>query len=261
MKVSFVLPFLCIAVKGWSFAIGNPGQPGLTNEGILSYKKSSYSLRASYSNDYVYSQQFQGQFNLDIEEEKPPINKLSSEIAQITLNYIKRVDIYGIIGSSKLQIDKEMYFQNELAWGAGAKFVVIQSGNFLIGWDFKYFQTNQNPTYLVSSGIPVDLASDLILSYQEYQTALGLSYKSERFYPYLAATYLSAKISPNQTKFLIKLPGMEELLDANTKSYINSNSLGLAVGGTLMIGEIGTLTIESRFINQNAIDVSFDIHF
>ncbi len=62
-------------------------------------------------------------------------------------------------------------------------------------------------------------------------------------------------------RFLIQVPGMDELLDANTKKYINSNTWGMAVGGTLVMGEKGTLTIESRFLNQNGLDASLDIRF
>jgi hypothetical protein len=95
----------------------------------------------------------------------------------------------------------------------------------------------------------------------EYQGAMGASYRSGIFCPYLVATYLSAQIKPSQKKFLIRIPGMEDLVTANTNTYSNSHNWGMAVGGTLLMGEKGTLSIESRFINQNGIDASLEIRF
>ena len=259
MKALFLL--LCLTVQGWGFVVGNPGQPWLMMDGVFPYKNKYCSLRAAYLNDYVYSQEFKGQLAIAGDGEKPPINKISSETAQITLNFVRRLDIYGIIGTAKLQMDSEVYAQNELAWGAGVKAVMLQTHHFQLGCDFKYFQTDQTPAYFVSSGLPLGLKSDLTLSYQEYQAAMGCSYRSEIFCPYVAATYLNAKINPSHNKFLVSVPGMEELIDATTRSYMNSNTWGMAVGGTLMMGEKGTLTVESRFINQNGIDASLEIRF
>lgn len=261
MKGKILILLLSLSAPAWCYVVGNPGQPWLMMDGLLPYRNDYCSLRAGYLNDYVYSQQFQGQFTVGSEEEKPPINKISSETAQISLNFVRRLDIYGIIGTAKLQMDREVYSQNQLAWGVGSKIVMLKSANFQMGCDFKYFQTNQTPSYLVSGGIPLKLASDLMLSYQEYQAALGISYRHSIFCPYVSGTYLNAKISPSQNKFLIQIPGMEDLMDANTKTFINAKTWGMAVGGSLIMGEKGTLTIESRFINQNAIDASLEIHF
>jgi hypothetical protein len=250
----------CLTGSASAFVIGNPGQPWLMKDGVLPYKNEYCSLRAAYLNDLVYSQQFKTQLNIG-DGDKPPINRIASETTQITLNFVRRLDVYGILGTAKLQMDKEVYSKGQFAWGAGAKALMYQGHGLQVGCDFKYFQTEQTPEYLVSSGYPLRLASDLKLSYEEYQGAVGCSYRSGIFCPYIAGTYINAKITPSQNKFLIHAPGMDELLDANTRTYINSHTWGMAVGGTLLMGEKGSFTIESRFINQNGIDASLEIRF
>ena len=255
-----LLSLLSTAVNCWGFVIGNPGQPWLMTGGILPFKNEYCSVRAAYLNDLVYSQKFQAQLNIG-DGDKPPINRIASETALITLNLARRLDLYGIVGNAKLQMDKEVFTQGQLAWGLGAKALMYQGNGLQVGCDFKYFQTDQTPSYLLSDGLPLSLASDLTLTYTEYQGAVGFSYQSGIFCPYVAATYLNAKIAPSQNKFLIRIPGMDELVDASTRTYANSNTWGMAVGGSLLMGNKGILTIESRFINQNGIDASLEIRF
>jgi len=99
---------ICLLSIGqmWAFVAGNPAQPGLLSKGIVPFKNQVWALRAAFLDDYVYSQHFCGEFEVDTEQEKPPVFRLASEIAQITLNYHRRVDLYGLVGSSKMQIDQ-----------------------------------------------------------------------------------------------------------------------------------------------------------
>jgi hypothetical protein len=250
-----------MAASAWPFACGNPAQPGLMQTGIVPFKNKVWSLRAAFLDDYVYAQHFSGEFEVEGVEEKPPVVSLSSEIAQITLNYNHRLDIYGLVGSSKLQMDQEVYTRRQLAWGIGAKAVVFEIDCFRIGADFKYFKSDQKPLFLVSSGLALDIESNLMLDYREYQGSFGFSYQSGIFCPYINGTYINAKINPNQYVFLINVPGFDEPMDATIRSFVGSTSWGMAVGGTLVMGEKGTLAIESRFINQNGINASLDIKF
>lgn len=260
MTKKLLLPLLCFSLKASAFVIGNPGQPWLLTAGVLPYQNKYLSLRGAFVEDYVYAQQFQGQIH-DNEEEKPPIQQLYSETAQVTLNLVRRVDLYGIAGSAKMQMDREIFGRYAFAWGAGTKVLMYQNEAIQVGCDFKYFQTKQKPSYLFSSGMPLDLDSNLKLTYEEYQAAMGLSYRSDLFCPYLVATYLNAKIKPNHNKFLVNISGWNEQSEAKIHSFLNAHTWGMAVGASLLMGEKGTLTVESRFINQNGIDVSLEIRF
>jgi hypothetical protein len=130
-----------------------------------------------------------------------------------------------------------------------------------IGCDVKYFTTTQDPLYLVSSGIPLNVVSDLDLNYREYQAGLGLSYQSGMFCPYILGTYINSKIDPNIHHFLVKVPGMDELIEPSIRSFVGAVPWGMAVGATLVMGNKGIFSIESRFINQNGIDASLEIRF
>lgn len=261
MRISIFVTFLCLANVASSFVSGNPGQPSLICQSIARPENKKFSIRTAFIDDYVYSQHFRGEFDESLEMEKPPVVKMSTEAGVLTLNFQERLDIYGIFGSSRLQMDQEIFGRRQFAWGLGAKTILYKTECLRIGCDFKYFTTTQDPLYLVSSGIPLDVVSDLNLDYREYQGALGLSYQSGFFCPYLLGTYINSKIDPNIHRFLVKVPGYDGLLDPTFRSFLGANCWGMAVGASLVMGNKGTFSIESRFINQNGVDASLEIRF
>jgi len=253
--------YLLITFNAYAFVSGNPGQPDLMPDGIVPLKSKTWSLRAAFLDDYVYSQHFTGDFQVDSFEDKPPSVSIASEIAQITLNYARRLDVYGLVGSSRMQIDQEVFARRQFSWGVGAKAIAFEIDCFRIGVDFKYFQSDQKPLFLVLSGLGLDIESDLEFFYREYQGSFGLSYQSGIFCPYINGTYINSKIEPSQYQFLVAVPGMDEPIDAMAYPFSGRNPWGLAVGATLIMGEKGTLAVESRFINQNAINASLELKF
>lgn len=258
--LSFTI-FLLMAIRGWTFVSGNPAQPDLMPKGVVPFKNKVWALRVAFLDDYVYSQHFEGNLEVASVEEKPPSVSIASEIAQVTLNYARRLDLYGLVGSSKMQIDQEVFARRQFSWGVGAKAIAFEHNCFRIGADFKYFQSDQKPLFLVSSGLALDIESDLMFFYREYQGSFGLSYQSGMFCPYINGTYINAEINPNQYTFLVSVPGFEEPMDAMMCSFSGKNPWGLAVGATLVMGEKGTLSVESRFFNQNGINASLEIKF
>jgi hypothetical protein len=221
----------------------------------------SWSFRIAYLDDYVYSQHVQNEFDFGPANEKPPLVTFATDAAQITLNLWKRLDLYGILGSSKLQMDEEIYTQQEFCWGVGGKLIIYAEGPFRIGCDLKYFQSDQKPLYLVVTGMPLNVASNWILRYQEYQAALGASYQGSLICPYVHLTYITTKIEPHPFIFLVDVPGSPDPSDASIHSFDGRRRWGMAVGATLLAGSMGTLAIESRFFNQNGIDASLEFRF
>ncbi len=261
MRLCFLAIYFLAAAQSWAFVCGNPAQPDLMPKGVVPFKNKVWSLRVAFLDDYVYSQHFNGEFDIGPVEEKPPSVSIASETAQITLNYAQRLDIYGLVGSSKLQMDQEVFARRQFSWGLGAKAIAFELNCFRIGADFKYFQSDQKPLFLVSSGLALEIESDLMLFYREYQGSFGLSYQSGIFCPYINGTYINSKINPNQYGFLVLVPGVEEPMDATIRSFAGINAWGMAVGATLVMGEKGTLSVESRFLNQNGINASLEIKF
>lgn len=254
-----------------AFVIGNPGQPAFASKSILLPTSKKVSFRLGYLDDYVYSQHF-GEMNFRSEaffppaannfNEKPPVAKLSTNAAILTVNFLRKIDVYGIAGVSQFQMDEDVYTKQRFAWGVGTKWVIYTWDKFRVGCDFKYFQTEPSLTFLSFSGLPLDPLSKLVLEYTEWQGAAGFSYQSEWICPYLTASYLIATMTPKPGgAFLVKIPGRVEPGDAEIKLVTNRNRWGAAVGATLLLGRKGILALESRFINQNAINATLELRF
>ena len=253
--------FILAAGPCFAFLIGNPAQPDLTLSSVVRDDSENCALRVAYLDDYIYSMHVKNEYNFGPSNEKPPVVQLSTDAALITLNLWKRLDIYGIVGSSQLQMDEEIYTRNEFSWGVGGKILFFSNDNLRFGCDFKYFQSDQKPQFLVVSGMPFNIASDWTIVYEEYEAALGAAYQTTWLCPYINATYITSKIRPRPFSFLVDVPGMSEPSEASIHSFDAIRRWGLAVGATLIGGSKITFAIESRFFNQNAIDANLEVRF
>ncbi len=240
--------------------IGNPAQPALQKEGIWS-SKSNCSLRLAFLEDYVYCQRFKDEF-LDAElSHSKTYSKLNTNAALVTLNFRNWIDLYAILGSAQIQLDREVFTQRQFAWGTGLKVSLYHQKKFRIGADLKYFETDQKPLYFISEGLPFNVRSHFTLQYHEIQAALGMSYRTGPLIPYVYATYLFSQIEPHPPAVTVLIPTMNLEADMYMKSVINQRRLGMCVGATLLDCRKATFTVESRFFNQNSIDVNFEIRF
>lgn len=250
---------LCLQVH--AMLVGNPAQPGLQTSSIFNARPTWVSFRAGYLDDWVYQEQFRDEFTLEGALHTQTFMKLSTYAGILTLNFKNRIDFYGIVGSSRLQIDKEIFTKRALGWGAGGKLIIFESGNFFIGADFKYFETNQKPKYFVVDGLPYNIVSNYRLQYSEIQAAVGIAYRVSICAPYINATYLISKIEPKPLVVLVRLPDLNEAVDLLTKSVVNEKRWGMALGLTLIDKAKMTLAAEWRLFNQNAVNWNFEIRF
>lgn len=241
--------------------VGNPAQPGLQTNSIFNMKERSVSFRAGYLDDWVYEERFQDEFKPLGATQTRTFMKMSTYAGILTLNFTNRLDLYGIVGSSRLQIDEEIFTKRALAWGVGGKLIIFQEGNFFLGTDFKYFETNQKPKYFVVDGLPYNIVSNYRLQYYEVQAALGIAYRISVFAPYLNATYLVSHITPNPLLVLVRLPDEDEVVDVASKSVIIKKPWGMAIGLTLIDKAKATLAVECRLFNQYAVNWNFELRF
>lgn len=244
--------------------IGNPGQPVIQRYGVLQSSPSWWNLRVGYLSDYVYRAKFKDEFRFPDMATTSSYIKLSTDAALITFNIKNVCDLYGIVGSSSLQLDREVYTNRELSWGFGGKFIFFRAGCLRIGADFKYFETDQEPLYFVADGLPYNVESDFHLKYSEFQAAVGMSYRIPLLSPYIQVTYLISKLEPNPYIAAVRLPQAgfgDTPVDIISKSVIGHRRWGLAVGATIISNCKGSITLESRMLNQNAVDVTGEIRF
>lgn len=263
LAISFFLLGL-FPLRLTAMEIGNPAQPVLQKKGVVIEDPKKWSFRLAYLDDYVYRMRFKDAYLLSSLEPSsvPTFAKLSTTAGLITLNFANRIDFYSILGSAQIQIDKEIYTKRDFAWGVGGKILFAKVAKVHFGFDLKYFCTNQSPVFFVSEGFAYNILNDFKLRYTEIQGSLGATYKTKYIAPYLQLTYLISELTPNFITALVQYPLESTIsLDANSKPVIGQRHWGMAVGATLLGSPKATLTVESRFINQNAIDVTGEIRF
>lgn len=242
--------------------IGNPGQPVIQKYGIVQSSPSWWNLRAAYLSDFVYRAKFKNDLP-EITANSSYI-QLSTDAALITFNIKNIFDFYGIFGSSKLQLDHEIYTTPVFAWGVGAKCILFRKGSFQIGADLKYFETDQKPLYFVGDGLAYNVESDFRLRYSEVQSALGISYRTPLLSPYIQVSYLIANLEPHPYVATVRMPQAEfrnTPVDIDAESVDGQRRWGLAVGMTIISSCKGSLTLESRVLNQNAVNMTGEIRF
>lgn len=252
----FLLSFFPLS----AMLVGNPAQPDLFKNGLLT-NPYWLSFRVGYLDDWVYKQRFQDEFKLEGVTHTRTFMKLSTYAGLLTVNFKKWWDLYSIVGSSRMQIDEEIFTKRSLGWGVGSKLILFKKGNFYLGADALYFQTNQKPRYFVVEGFPYNIVSKFRLKYHETQASLGIAYNFRSFIPYLNGTYLHTKIEPDPSILLVRLPDVNEIVDLESKSIIAKKRWGMALGATLVGCEKISLSFEWRAFNQNALDVNGEIRF
>jgi len=246
-------------VKATYFA--NPALPTLECAGVIKSSPACISVRLGYMADNLYRQRYNEEFQIEGTSMPSSYAKLLTNASTITLNLKNWLDLNVLLGSSQMQIDHDIYTKQQLAWGAGAKFLIYQTRSIFVALDLKYFQSNQKPLYLASSGYAYNICSNFKLNYSEQQAALGIAYCNQMISPYIYTSYLYSKIEPDPLTLLVRMPTYEGYAQSMSSSVINKRRWGMALGATIVGESKGSVTIESRFFNQNAFNVSGEIRF
>jgi hypothetical protein len=261
LREFFVSLALLSFSSGWATLVGNPAQPALLEKSIIRSTPSWWSFRVGYFDDWIYREHFHDEFKPKVGKRSQTFVQLSTYSALLTLNFIDRVDLYGLVGSARMQIDDDVFTKRALSWGIGIKCVLYKLGNFFLGADGKYFVTHQKPQYLVFEDLPYNIYRNFELTYQEIEGAVGLSYLAWIFAPYINATYILTKILPHPEKFLVYIPDTGDLTDMDASPSESRKKWGMALGLTLTDSQKASLSLEWRTFNQDAINVNAEIRF
>lgn len=245
-----------------AFLVGNPASPGLYSTGLFSKNKVLY-LRCGYFNDNIY----RGEYKEDSILPNSPLNilKLRSQGALITVNVKQRWDIYTLVGGSKMNFDNQVHTKDHLCWCLGTKILLYKINNFDLSVDGKYFQTKQDvERFIIEDKVFSVVTENFGFDIEQYQASLGLSYKIKMFVPYVGATYLYSTIKPYPTgRGLIQYPyPYEDMIDEfKTNDTINSHKWGFVGGVTIISNNMVSVNVETRLIDQEAVNVSAEIRF
>lgn len=211
--------------------------------------------------DWNYRQRYNEEFHIAGTPNPSSYAKFTTNAATLTLNVKNWLDLNGIVGSSQMQIDHDVYTKRQLVWGAGAKLIIFHTQSIYISLDYKYVSSLQKPIYLVSEGHAYNVVSSFKMETTEQQAALGIAYKIKMLSPYLCASYIYSKIDPKPRSVFVRHPTYDVTAESITSSVIGRRRWGMAFGATIVGGNKGSVTVESRFINQNALNVSGEIRF
>lgn len=236
----------------------NPAQPALQPQGILESPRDWYCLRLGYVCDFVYRQDYKEEFTPDRESMR---SKLKTDAAIVILNIKNSVDFNIMVGSSQIQLDQKIFTKSQFAWACGTKILFYQTPVFSLAFDFKYLGTKQKPYYIVAHGYAHNIVSKLCFDYFEAQAALGIAVKAAHFFPYLYVSYLTSKVVPIPSAFLLKKPRTNQRIEKEAHPMICERLWGIALGTTLLARTEGSLTVETRLFNQNATTITGEFRF
>lgn len=262
MRVSsFVLIFLFSCRLAYPILSGNVGNPVLFQKGVITAGDTWWGLRLGYMGDWVYSQKYRQEFCIGECTTTATTMQMYTNAGVITWSILGRLELYGLLGASRMQIDEEAFSKTRFGWGVGAKCVALKWGYLLVGFDGKYYESSQKPLYFVCDNLAYNLVSPYALLYKEWQGGIGISLDFGVFSPYANATYIHSRIGPNPPVALVRVPMMDLDVDIHSTSVVSSQKWGLAVGATLIDSKCATLSFEWRGINQNSLDVTGEIRF
>lgn len=259
--------------------VGNPAMPTFFQESLFSKKDRAVTLRFGYFFDNIYKTKFHDEVINDeqinnVTDQEPSassIVQLQTHSAMVILNLKRYLDVYGLIGQSRIRIEERedlsdslFSTQNNLSWGAGATLTVLKYKGFGIGADGKYFYTKQEANYLVTGDCPAIITTeDFGFIYEEIQGSLAFSYDINPLCPYLGVSYVHATIASfPSNKGIVRLSSDPTYpREFECKKSVNSKHWGMSLGASIVAKEKIAINIESRLFNQNAVNISAEVRF
>ncbi|MBN1915317.1 MAG: hypothetical protein JW769_05460 [Parachlamydiales bacterium] len=254
----FRIFFVLFPVVTYAVYVGNPIQPSVYSDGIFC-SKGNWSLRGGFLHETIYRGRYEDKFD--------PVNnnslntKLQADTGLIFLNYHQRIDLYAMIGGSKLEVDDTIFTERNVSYCGGLKAVLFDFSNFRFGVDGKYFRSKNRTDYLlIDKEIYTIITKDYSYVYSEWQGSLGVSYLMLPFIPYGGLTYLYSEITPEPQVGLLQTPSgsIEKFQDSVSRTKRN---WGMMLGISFINKEKIGLNIETRFFDQNSVGISGEIKF
>ncbi|KPK33588.1 MAG: hypothetical protein AMS24_00475 [Chlamydiae bacterium SM23_39] len=242
--------------------VGNPSHPRFFKKGIFT-KKNYFKFQAGYLYSNIYKTKYEDE--IITETSKDSFFNLKMDSAILSFNFKNRLDIYGILGNSSFNIDREIKTDKSFSWGTGLKLLFFHKKKFFLAVDGKYFKTKQKlNNFFINKKIFTIEFSRFGFLYEELQGSIAISYKISPFFPYIGASYLYSTITPYPgNKGLIRYPyPNQDIIDDFICSKIkNKKNFGLVIGAAINNKNGISINLESRFFDQNAINVSGEIRF
>jgi hypothetical protein len=243
--------------------IGNPASPSLIQEGFVIPKESWANIRGGYEGNFVgdakMTQKHPGSGNVDSLEQY-------TNSASITLNLLERLDLFTILGSSRLASDwriktpegaitrLQMETQYNFLWNLGIRAILVEWGNLGLELGGRYFYANYKPNWVTSNAVPESTKGSKV-EYRGWQSDLSLYYKIELLTPYIGVFYEDA----HACLYRFHTPIAKNNMTVN--HFKTKNPIGLVIGCGISNGKYFMMNVEGRFIAEQAVSISGDLRF
>jgi hypothetical protein len=258
---AFIL-FAILSGSIFAAPVENTSAPQLIKCGFFIPKDSVVSVRAGYEGDFVADGRMQqhdwGNGRVDSYTQE-------TNSGTVTLNFLNRLDIYGLVGSSRTCADwrfttggdvhrAQLETLYNFLWGAGARGILYESSCFAFGAGGRFEHSKYDNLWMTIDGA-VQKASHTELHWRVWQIDLDMSYKIDLFTPYIGVKYSNVRSGVGIFSVPISNSGM------GVNCFKNRTPVGVFIGCSLSSGKYFMLNIEGRLIDEEAVTISGDFRF
>lgn len=237
--------------------LGSPAEPQVVDAGFFMSDDSFLTFKVGYQGDYVFNRKMRAHDGIT-----GRIDRFQFYMNQgvATFNVLDRFEYYISAGSltstywHRPHVDgkrREVESHDRWTLGTGARLILFQWGNTVLGVDAKYQYSTPHFKWAAVDG--VSHATGAHMRYWEWQVGTALSYTVDIFTPYIGATYSVAQA--NLTGFSHSSYPLSHFHMRNVDRF------GMAVGCTLSSGKIFDLTLEARTFSEQAVTAAANVKF
>ncbi len=264
MRIFLFFSFFLFFVPHLTAApVGNPASPELIREGICIPKESWIQIRAGYEGDFVSDAKMK-----QAEESSGVVDRYQQGTngGLILCNLLDRVDLYGILGSSRTETNWRFIDANDtihqvaistfynFLWGIAGRAILHQWDHLIIGTTGSFRHAIYHPSTATLDAVNLS-TTDTHLLWEEWQVGLDLSYNIGLLTPYIGTKYSHTEATIGNFSQPIAANG------SGTTHMRNRSSWGIFIGCALTTGAYFLLNIEGRLIDEEAIAISGEFRF
>jgi len=261
MKKIIILFLTLSTFNIFAAPVGNPLNPEIIAEGFFITPASWINFRLGYEGNFVSDSRF------DKRDSTGKIDNFKQDVnsGSLTLNLQNRIDFFSVLGAARIRSDWrfdnlgtmsriELETNYRLYWAVGGKVILFQWGNTALSTGGRYSRAKPSLSFITQDGAPQDAGSSKV-KFKDWQVDLGLAHQIDIFIPYVGVKYLNARSKVLDATFSIA---------DDSKNFMkmkNDDHFGVYVGSSLSNSKYFMLTVEARFIDEEAISVMGELKF
>jgi hypothetical protein len=257
----FILLFLS-TFSLFSAPVENPAFPSIIQKGFWMPKDYWLGIRTGYEGDFVADAKLE-----QFEEGNGRVDDYTQEsnCGAFTLNFMRRVDVFTVLGSSRTYADwrftssgltqrAQVETLYDFIWGVGTRGILFCRDCWTIGAGARYESAHYNNLWITIDGAPAHVSGSY-LHWREWQVDLDFAYNIDIFTPYIGVKYSNARTVIGNVDVPIANDG------SGMNQFKNRIPVGVFIGCTLSTGKYFMLNVEGRLVDEEAVTISGDIRF